>query len=262
MSIKGKKIVLTGGAGGIGLLVAQELLFADADVLVVDRAAPPPSIKRYARDDLSTMEGIVAIAAVIAAEAPDILINLAGTQYFGPMELQPSDKIQMTYMVNLLAPVLLTQAVLPSMKRRGSGHIVNVGSIFGSINYPHFATYSSAKAGLRGFSEALRREVHGAIDVTYIAPRAVKTGFNGADVMRFAEITKMNMDAPETVAHQIVQAIIDRKKDVFIGFPERFFVRVNALLPRLVDAAMTRETTKAKSLFNGNQVKQGAQSSA
>jgi len=262
MSIKGKKIVLTGGAGGIGLLIAQELLTGDADVLVVDRAAPPPSIKRYARGDLSTMEGIAAMAAVIAAEAPDILINLAGTQYFGPMELQPSDEIQMTYMVNLLAPVMLTQAVLPSMKWRGSGHIVNIGSVFGSINYPHFVTYSSAKAGLRGFSEALRRELHGSINVTYIAPRAVKTGFNSADVMRFAEITKMNMDAPETVAHQIIQAIIDRKRDVFIGFPERFFVRVNALLPRLVDAVMTRETTKARSLFDGNKAKQGARSSA
>lgn len=250
MSLEGSKIVLTGGAGGIGTLVAQELRFLGADVLVVDRLDPPPGGTRYLQGDLSTMSGICAVADAIGREAPQILINLAGAQYFGPVEEQASAHVQTGYMVNLLAPVLLTQAVLPAMKRRSSGQIVNIGSIFGSINYPHFATYSSAKAGLRGFSEALRRELHASgIDVTYIAPRAVRTGLNSALVMRFAELAKMRMDEPDAVARRIVRAVRERKTDVFIGFPERFFVRVNALLPRLVDRVLSTQTIKARKLF-------------
>jgi short-subunit dehydrogenase len=250
MSIKGKRIVLTGGAGGIGMLVAKEFLERDADVLVVDRVKPLNLNARYLIGDLSTMEGISAVAAELVQEQPDILINLAGVQFFGPMEQETSAHLHAGYLVNLIAPVALTQAVLPAMKYWGSGQIVNIGSVFGAINYPHFATYSSAKAGLRGFSEALRRELHGSsVAVTYVAPRAVRTGLNGGKVMRFAELTKMTMDEPESVARKIVQATIDRKKDVVIGFRERVFIRVNALAPRLVDAAIAGDTMKARNLF-------------
>jgi short-subunit dehydrogenase len=250
MSIDMKKIVLTGGSGGIGALVARELSSAGSDILVVDRTEPNLASARYLKGDLSTMEGIAAIAARLIAEAPDMLINLAGVQYFGLTEQQESDHVHMNYMVNLIAPVLLTQAVLPSMKRRGAGQIVNIGSILGSINFPYFVTYSSTKAGLRGFSEALRRELHrSGIDVTYIAPRAVRTGFNSDAVMRFAKMAKMTVDNPESVARQIVRAIRDRKRDVFIGFPERLFILANGLAPRLVDAGISSTTAKAKALF-------------
>src|SRR3546814_11269624 len=111
------------------------------------------------------------------------------------------------------------------MKARRACQIANVGSIFGSINYAHFVTYSSAKAGLKGFSEALRRECGNyGVDVTYIAPRAVKTALNTPVVMRFSQITDMNMDAPTSVARRIVAAIAARKKDVYFGFPARLFV--------------------------------------
>ena len=250
MRLEGKKIVLTGGAGGIGALLACELMHAGAAVTVLDRVDKLPFEAPYVRGDLATMDGLNAIATTLASLAPDILINLAGVQYFGPFETQTSAHLHMTYMVNLVAPVVLTHAVVPGMKQRGAGHIVNIGSIFGSINYAHFVTYSSAKAGLRGFSEALRRELNGTkIAVTYIAPRAVNTGFNSAAVTRFSQLTKMRMDEPDSVARHIVRAIEDRKKDVYIGMSESFFVRLNALMPRLVDAALAADNAKAKSLF-------------
>jgi len=138
------------------------------------------------------------------------------------------------------------------MKARGAGQIVNVGSIFGSINFAHFATYSSAKAGLRGFSQALRRELSGTgIDVTYVAPRAVRTALNSPAVMEFARLTHMNMDAPEAIAARIVAAARARKRDVYFGFPEALFVRVNALFPGLVDGALAANDRKAARLFAG-----------
>src|SRR3546814_2629352 len=138
------------------------------------------------------------------------------------------------------------------MNARRAGQIANVGSIFGSINYAHVVTYSSAKAGFKGFSEALRRECGNyGVDVTYIAPRAVKTALNTPAVMRFAQITDMNMDEPDSVARRIVAAIAARKKDVYFGFPERLFVRINAIAPRIVDAALAKTDRLAAGLFSG-----------
>ena len=250
MSLKGKRIVLTGGTRGIGTFVAEGLAAQGAVVRLVCRQPPQLAASRFLKGDLSTAEGVTQVAAAVAADAPDVLINMAGAQFFGPFERESSLHVQTSFMVNLLAPVLLTQSVLPAMKRRGAGHIVNVGSIFGSINYPHFVTYSSAKGGLRAFSEALRREVYGSgVDVTYIAPRAVKSATTTAEVLRFARTAKMNLDDPKNVACRIVRAIVNREKDVFIGFNERFFVRANALVPRLVDTVLRSQTAGVRKSF-------------
>lgn len=251
MSLEGKRVVLTGGAGGLGELVAGELLSAGADLTVIERVDELPyDATTYFKGDLSTPDGLAEIRSILRASDWDILINMAGMLYFGPFEDQTPSHIQTSYMVNLVAPVLLAQSVVPAMRRRGSGQIVNIGSVFGSINFAHFVTYSSTKAGLKGFSEALRRELHGTgIDVTYIAPRAVKTPLNTRHVMQFAEATGMKLDEPDIVAHRIVRAIAGRKKDVYIGFPESLFVRMNALLPRLVDAALVKNDRQASAIF-------------
>jgi short-subunit dehydrogenase len=144
--------------------------------------------------------------------------------------------------LNVLAPMQLTRAVLPELLEQGSGQIVNLGSVLGSIAFPCFASYSASKFALRGFSEALRRELDGSgIGVTYVAPRAVKTRLNSAAVYRMAEAVKMPMDDPEAVARQVVRALESNRKDVYLGFPESLFVRVNALLPRLVDGALRKQ---------------------
>lgn len=250
MPLKGKQAVVTGGAGGIGSLLCQSLIAQGAQVLVVDRAESLPFEAELLRGDLSTMEGVNAVAKTLASREVDILVNLAGIQYFGLCEQETSEHTALLFAVNLVAPVRLTQAVLPQMKRRGAGQIVNVGSTFGSISFAHFATYSSSKAGLRGFSEALRREVSSqGIDVTYVAPRAVKTPLNSEKVLELARIVNMNMDAPQWVAARIAEAIVRRRKDVYLGFPEKLFVRINAVLPRMVDGALKKNDALAARLF-------------
>ena len=249
MSFEGKDIILTGGAGGLGGLIAGRLRAEGARVCVLDRVEPADG-SEHLRQDLSTAEGLEAAAAILAARRCDILFNLAGIQHFGPMERQTPEHLLASYMVNLVAPVRLTQAVLPQMAARGGGQIVNVGSIFGSINFAHFVTYSSAKAGLRGFSQALRREVAGrGIDVTYIAPRAVRTPLNTPQVLEFARLTKMNMDEPQRIADRMVAAVRARKREAYFGFPESVFVHLNALLPSLVDRALHANDRKASRLF-------------
>jgi short-subunit dehydrogenase len=244
-----KTILLTGGAGGLGSLISTQLMEEGAKVVVLDRAEPANGAA-FLKHDISTPEGIEAAAAAVARRDWDIVINLAGIQHFGPFERQTPEHLMASYMVNLIAPVRLAQAALPRMKAAGRGQIVNVGSIFGSINFAHFVTYSSAKAGLRGFSQALRRELSGTgIDVTYVAPRAVKTALNSPAVMEFARLTQMNMDPPEMIAQRIVEAVRGRKREVYFGFPESLFVRINAIFPRLVDGALAANDRKAARLF-------------
>lgn len=247
--LEGKRVVLTGAAGGIGSLVAARLRGLGAHVTGVDRVECTACDETIV-GDLASREGLAALADALSQRTVDILINSAGVQYFGPAELQSRDSLWMGYAVNLIAPVALAAAVLPQMKARRSGQIVNIGSVLGSINYPYFAAYSSSKAGLEGYSEGLRRELHGlGIAVTHFCPRAVNTAFNNDAVNRFLALAGMTADDPALVADRIVAAIVARKAFASIGVKERIFAAINALLPGVIDAGLAEQTVKARQLF-------------
>jgi len=251
VEIRDKNILLTGAAGGMGRLLARRLHERGARLALVDANAE--ALHEVAREidgvhtvagDLSSRKGC-AVAAGNAREALgqiDILINLAGLMSFRCFEDEDPDFIDLLIRVNLLGPMHLTRAVLPEMVARNTGRIINVGSVFGSIGFAWFTAYSTSKFGLRGFSEALRRELYDTgIKVMYVAPRAVKTPLNTGRIMRMGEATKMNMDAPEVVVEKILQAIDNDRKEVYIGFPESFFVQINVRFPRLVDKALAAQ---------------------
>ena len=248
--LKGETIVLTGIAGGIGSLVADRLRAEGARIIGVDRIASDRADEMLIAD-LGTFDGLADLSTALASRDVDGLINLAGIQYFGPFVDQSPEGIWAGYIINLIAPVLLTRALMPQFRTRGTGRIVNIGSVFGAIPFAHFVTYSSAKAGLKGFSDALRREYAGTdVSVTHVAPRAVRTALNSSKVIAFADATKMAMDSPDHVADRIVAALVARSRNVVIGFPENLFVHVNALLPRVVDSALAGNDRKAAALFN------------
>ena len=136
------------------------------------------------------------------------------------------------------------------MRRRGSGQIVNIGSVLGAIPYPWFAAYSSSKAGLAALSQGLRRELLGSgVAVTHINPRAARTAFNNGEVNRFLTLAGMKADAPEWVAQRIVAAIAARKETVSIGAMERVYAALNAISPKLVDAGLSPQIRKAQAEF-------------
>lgn len=252
MGFSGKRVVLTGGSGGLGRPVVAKLVNAGAEVTVLSRNSVGDGMTRirHVAVDLATMDGIAGAASLVEQEKPDILISMAGTQYFGPVEKQSLDAMHASYMINLIAPVALCRASVSSMKSRNSGQIAFVGSILGSIPFAHFAVYSSAKGGLRAFSEALRRELAGTnIAVTYVAPRAMRTGMLTSDLQKYAELTGMKIDTPEHIASRVLSAIQGRKKEVYIGFPEQLLVRLNSVLPHIVDAAVAAGDRKAAAFF-------------
>ena len=256
--MKDKRIILTGAAGGIGAHLARLLSAEGARLCLTD-------INEQALLDVrQTLSGAVVhtVAANITAAEDrqnivdetlrefggiDVLINAAGINPFGVFSKQDAGLIQKTIEINTLGPMLLARAVLPSMLEQNSGQIVNIGSTFGSIGFAWFSAYSSSKYALRGFSQALRRELaETGISVSYIAPRAVRTAINSQAVYAMAAAVKMNMDEPDKVAGQIVKHIRKQGKDYYLGFPESLFVRINAIFPGLVDRAVRAQNRAAQ----------------
>lgn len=261
-NLKDKKVIVTGANGGLGRGVAKLLADQGANlVLLSQNEAELQKICNeiklekgradYIRVDFSSMDGIKDAAAIIS-EIDDVymIVHLAGIMSFNSLGLQKQSDIEFLYNINLMAPVMLTKAILPGMVKNKSGHIVNVGSIFGSIAFPYFSTYSSSKAAIRSFSESLVRELDGTgVKVSYIAPRAVKTVMNGGKIAEFLKRTKTHMDEPDEIAARIVKVIQQEKKCTYFGFPESLFVRINYLFPSFVGKNLKKETAIAKDIL-------------
>ena len=268
MNLNNKKIVLTGASGGIGSEIASQLSEAGADIALLDR--DQDSLNSLTSKILSKNGHVLPIATdLLNAKARekaldkiidsfgqiDILINAAGLMSYRPFVEEDPLVLERIIQLNTIIPMLLARRLLPGMQNRASGKIVNIGSTFGSIGFAWFSAYSASKFGLRGFSESLRRELNGTgVSVTYIAPRAVKTNLNTAAVYQMAEATGMHMDTPEWVSKKVIEALRKDKKDVYLGFPESLFVRINAILPRLVDLALRKQNQTMSTFAKREQV--------
>ena len=243
MNLRGKRILLTGAADGIGRDLCQELTFRGAKLCLVGRTDASIASLRHMVEEKG-LDAVVVQADITHAHdregavrrmhltyaGIDILINLAGLMDFQLFSACDPAMIQQMLQINLQAPMRLTREVLPGMLGQGRGRIVNIGSMFGSIGYPGFATYSATKFALRGFSQALRRELAGSgIGVTYVAPRGVRTAFNPRAVHAMAAEGMMRTDEPAWVATHIANAIEKEKDETYLGFPESFFARLNSL---------------------------------
>ena len=248
--LEGQTVAVTGAAGGLGAPVARRLREAGARVIGIDRA-DCPACDESVVTDLSDEAELAALADRLAQQAPDVLVNIAGVMRFGLHEDQPVDALALCYRVNLLVPAVLARAVAGPMRRRGTGQIVNIGSVLGAIPYPWFAAYSSSKAGLAALSQALRRELAGSgVAVTHINPRAARTPFNNAQVNRFLEIAGMKADEPEWVARRIAAAIAERRETLNIGAMERVYAALNALTPKIIDSGLAGQVRKARAEFS------------
>jgi short-subunit dehydrogenase len=255
MKLKSQRILITGAGGGIGAALSMELATEGARLFLLDRRQE--SVDPLVRDVRGLAEGCMALACDItradhrqsamrqvekAWGGVDLLINLAGVMDFAPFHEEDPAMIQRILQVNVEAPMQLARAVLPHMIEQGRGRIVNMGSMFGSIAFPCFAAYSASKFALRGFSQALRRELASTgVGVTYISPRAVRTAFNPPVVHHMADQGLMRMDEPAWVARKIVEAIKRDRQEVYLGFPESLFARINAVLPNVVDKSLAKQ---------------------
>lgn len=249
MNVEGKTCLLTGATGGIGEAMAKALAAAGASLILVSRsedklqqlqARLPGSDHRIVAADLSSAQGRDAVVSA-CVEGIDIVINNAGLSHFGLLADQEEAQLRQVMEVNAVAPILLIRALLPLLLQRDS-IIVNVGSGYGSIGFAGYCAYSASKFALRGFSEALRRELADTrIRVLYLAPRATATEMNSAEVVAMNTELGNATDSPERVAGELLTQLRKCQPQRFIGWPERFFVRLNSLFPSLVDRALAKK---------------------
>ena len=194
MNINGKVAVVTGGTKGIGRGIAEALVRAGVSVAICARKTQELEVTIDILNQLGegTAIGIVCdvrdygqvtgfIDQVVKRfGGVDILVNNAGVGYFGPVETMKPEEFRAVIETNLNAVFYCCQAVIPLMKERGWGYIINISSLAGANPHPKMAAYNASKFGLNGFSEALMQEVrHDGIKVSYIMPGSVNTGFGG-----------------------------------------------------------------------------------
>ncbi|HUU74335.1 MAG TPA: SDR family oxidoreductase [Burkholderiales bacterium] len=256
MVLNEQRVILTGAAGGLGSILARMISKKGATLALVGTNAE--ALRKLAGElehahavpgDLSNREGCEAVVdqAMSKIGGNDVLINLAGLMSFCTYEDEDIERVERLMHVNLIAPMILSRTVLPGMLAQGRGQIVNVGSMFGSIGFAYFSAYSASKFGLRGFSQALRRElVDTPIEVTYVSPRAVRTPLQSGPIMQMGAATKMNMDEPGPIAARMLNAIEAGKKETYFGFPEALFARINGVFPGVIDAGLVAQNRIAR----------------
>jgi short-subunit dehydrogenase len=179
-------VLITGCSSGIGRAAATSL--HDAGRTVYATARRPDTLEELAQRGIRTLALDVtdeasmsdAVAAVEAAAGPvGVLVNNAGYGLYGPVEQLPMDEIRRQFETNFFGLVRLTQLVLPGMRGRGQGRILNVSSMGGRITLPGGAFYHASKYAVEAVSNALRMEVaQFGIDVVLIEPGPVKTPWN------------------------------------------------------------------------------------
>jgi len=256
MDIQGKTIVLTGASGGIGRAIAVALDKFGARLVLVGRsqdrldavtAGLEGQYHRSVVADLATDAGRANLRQLFAgddsSEGPDALVNCLGVNALKLFHEQSAADIESQVTTNLLSPMLVCHDLVPTMLRKPEALILNVGSTFGSIGYPGFSSYCASKFGLRGFTEALRRELADTpVRVSYVAPRATRTDLNSPEIYAMNDALGTSTDDPAAVAGAIVDMIRGTPRaSRFLGWPEKLFVRINALLPQLVDKALRKQ---------------------
>lgn len=261
MQLNGKTFVLTGATGGIGAAMAKRLSAAGANLVLLGRnrerlenlqrelGAQRHSYVAGDLTDITTRYALVKHCRALPASI-DGVINNAGSSVFAPLEATGADELQSLLTINLLVPMLVTRDLLQLLRKREHAAIVNVGSTFGSIGYPGFSGYCASKFGLRGFTEALRRELADSnISVHYLAPRATHTDLNSPVVDALNEALGNAVDDPHIVADALVALLENENNTRYLGWPEKLFVRINQILPGIVDNALKKQLSVIRSFF-------------
>lgn len=160
-ALSGHLALVTGGTRGIGKAIAMKLLSDGAEVIVTGtkKEGVTPNGCSYRAVNFLNSESTEAFIAEIANREIDVLINNAGINKICPFDQLDSEDFDRIHQVNVRIPFLLCQSVLPHMRRKGWGRIVNISSIFGKISKEFRASYSASKFALDGLTAALAAEV-------------------------------------------------------------------------------------------------------
>ena len=248
MRLAGAVALITGGSAGIGAATAAALAAAGAVPLIAGRdAGRLAAVARRTgaialQADLATADGPDQLidAALTAAGQVDLLVSSAGVGWAGPVGQLSQPGAAELVSVNLLAPMLLSRALVPAMAERGRGHLVFVSSIVGITGVRREAAYSAAKAGLSVFAESLAYELAGSgVGTSVVLPAVVDTPFFDRRGHPY-ERSRPAPVAPERVARAIVAAASRDRPVVFVPGWMRFPAWVHGAAPGVFRMLATR----------------------
>lgn len=254
---RAKVILITGASSGIG--ASSALLFAreGGRVALVGRNANAlASVQEQIRSgggeaysfpfDLAQTDKILEVVKEIKEKMGpiDILMNNAGYAVTGLVEDCPVEEYRKNFDVNFYAPIALIQAVLPDMKKKRSGQIINVSSGVGRRALPGVSAYSSTKFALNGLTESLRLELKQfGIDVIAIFPGRVASQFHDR-IESYGrlklKLPPIRMNKSEKVARLILKASQQRKREATVWGPGAIGYHLNYWLPQLVDRLLLK----------------------
>jgi NAD(P)-dependent dehydrogenase (short-subunit alcohol dehydrogenase family) len=253
--LRGRTVLVTGGSRGLGLCIARELTRVGARVAIcardeatLDRARC--ELERHGlvvalRCDMRVREDVDLLVKEVGARLGpiDALVNNAGLVTVGPVEAMEVQDFADAMDTNFWGPLHAIRAVLPEMRRRRTGRIVNIASIGGMIAMPHLLPYSASKFALVGLSEGLRAELaRDGILVTTICPGLMRTGsprhafFKGRPRAEYAwfsisdSLPGLSMDV-DRAAREVVEALSAGEAGRVLSLPGKVGALAHGLFP-------------------------------
>jgi NAD(P)-dependent dehydrogenase (short-subunit alcohol dehydrogenase family) len=254
--LRDKVVLITGGSRGLGLIMARQLLHQGARVAICAR--DELELER-ARSDLDQQHGwVLTVPCDITDQGQvhtmvqvvqrhfgriDVLINNAGTIQVGPVELMTLEDYEEAMKVHFWGPLYTVLAVLPAMRQRREGRIVNISSIGGKVSMPHLLPYTASKFALVGLSEGLRAELaKDGIVVTTVCPGLMRTGsprnasFKGQHRAEYAwfsisDALPLLSQSAERASRQIIAACRRGDAEVVLSLPAKLASIVYGLCP-------------------------------
>ena len=223
-TIQGKRVLVTGGASGIGKALAQRFAREGAHLVLLDlneaalaeagaAMTGAASVRTY-RADVTDADGLRAVRDRIHADGGpiDVLVNNAGIVFGGPFLDVPLEKHVTTFRVNVEGLVAVTHVFLPDLIGRPDAHLVNIASASGYIGLPFGSTYAASKWAVIGFSESMRLELaqqgRRHVHVSTICPSYVATGL--FDGVKPPTLTRML--TAERLADKTVRAVLTNRE--------------------------------------------------
>ncbi len=213
--VGGRVVLVTGASSGIGRATARAFAAAGARVLGTSRRMLPDAdgvemLRLDVRSDASVRECVAEARA--RAGRIDVLVNNAGVEHLGMAEETSLEQAHDLFETNFFGVVRVTNAVLPGMRARRAGRIVNVGSAAAWVGEPGEAFYAASKRALAAYTEALRHEVrHLGIAVSLVEPGAFRTGV--MDAASTARATIPDYDPVRDAALRTLRGALERGRD-------------------------------------------------
>lgn len=251
-------VALTGACGGIGQLLARQLAAAGASLFLCGRDEASLTALKYELDAKARSGQIIEVHALDLTDnselddwiatieksqrAVNVLVNNAGICKFEMFEKLTDRDIERMMTLNSIVPMKLTRRLLPQLKQQPAARVVNIASTFGAIGFPGYSVYSASKCAIRGFSQALGRELSDTrVRVGCILPRATRTAINSDRVVEMNRRLSVAMDPPEQVASAVLKFICSDRAELALGWPEKLLVRLNSVFPALIGNAISKK---------------------